>query len=96
MAMEFTIRYGTLNSLPCLDIADVLDTTGIRWMSMIVFDHQQHGRLILLIPLRPTRITAERYPLSYPLFQMLEKLARTKKCRPSKTGIVRVHYQGTA
>jgi hypothetical protein len=43
MAMEFTIRYGTLISLPLLDLADVLDAAGIRWMSMIVFDHQQHG-----------------------------------------------------
>ena len=42
MAMESTIRYGTLISLPLLDLADVLDAAGIRWMSMIVFDHEQH------------------------------------------------------
>lgn len=42
MAMKFTIRYGTLISLPWLDLTDVLDAAGIRWMSMIVFDHQEH------------------------------------------------------
>lgn len=50
--MEFTIRYGTLISLPLLDLADVLDAAGIRWMSMIVFDHQQHKASISLFLLQ--------------------------------------------
>jgi hypothetical protein len=52
MATEFTIRYGTLNSLPLLDLADILDAAGTRWMSMIVFDHHQHKASILLFLLQ--------------------------------------------